>query len=306
MELSFGIKTTPMRIDYRRIVDIWREADGIPEIGHAWLWDHFLPLRGPATDPVHESWTLLAALAAQTTRLQLGVMVTSNAARPPAVLGKMAATVDQISDGRLILGLGVGGTRQPADIPNPAVREYAAYGLPLVSAGAGVARFAEACTIVRRLWSGEVFDFAGQHYQLTQAVCQPPPVQRPGPPLLLAGWGDRTLAVIAEHADIWNIPGPPHGQIEFLVERSRRLDEKCEAIGRDPATLVRSVQMIVSADDAASCRAAISELTSAGFSHFVLAPALPDPTGAARWLADEIIRPARAAGTPIRESATPR
>src|SRR5215472_8437366 len=105
MKLSFGIKTSPMRTDYRGIVDVWREADRIPEIEHAWVWDHFVPLVGPATDAVHEGWTLLSALAAQTTRLRLGVMVTSNAARPPAVLGKMAATVDHISAGRLLLGL---------------------------------------------------------------------------------------------------------------------------------------------------------------------------------------------------------
>jgi hypothetical protein len=142
MTLSFGIKTSPMRTDIASIVEVWREADMIPEIGHAWLWDHFLPLRGSPSDPVHEGWTLLGALAALTDRLRLGLMVTSNAVRPPAVLAKMAATVDQISHGRLIVGVGVGGTQQPADVPNPAVAEYAAYGLPLVppAQGAGSPR----------------------------------------------------------------------------------------------------------------------------------------------------------------------
>ena len=295
MDLSFGIKTSPMRTDYRAILDVWLEADGIPEIQHAWVWDHFVPLVGPATDAIHEGWTLLSALAARTTRLRLGVMVTSNAARPPAVLAKMAATVDHISAGRLILGLGVGGTRQPEGVANPAIREYDAYGLALVAPAVGVGRLAETCAIVRRMWTGEVFDFAGRHYQLTQAVCQPPPVQRPGPALLLGGWGDRTLGVVAEHADIWNIPGPPHGPVDHLLERSRRLDERCRAIGRDPGAIVRSTQLIVSYDDPGASRAAIQQLAAGGFAMFVLALPTPYPPGAARWAADEIIRPVRAA-----------
>jgi alkanesulfonate monooxygenase SsuD/methylene tetrahydromethanopterin reductase-like flavin-dependent oxidoreductase (luciferase family) len=295
MELSFGIKTSPMRTGYREILDVWAEADGVPEIEHAWVWDHFVPLVGPATDAVHEGWTLLSALAARTSRLRLGVMVTGNAARPPAVLAKMAATVDHISGGRLILGLGVGGTRQPDGVANPAVQEYEAYGLPLVVPAVGVGRLAEACAIVRRMWTGEPFDFAGRHYQLTGAVCQPPPVQRPGPPLLIGGWGDRTLAVVAEHADVWNIPGPPHGTVEHLVERNRRLDECCRAVGRDPRTIVRSTQMIVSYDDPAASRDAIRALVDAGFTMFVLALPTPYPPGVARWATDEVIRPVRAA-----------
>ena len=293
MSLSFGIKTSPMRTSYQSIVDVWREADGIPEIEHAWVWDHFVPLVGAATDPVHEGWMLLSALAAQTTRLRLGVMVTSNAARPPAVLGKMAATVDHISNGRLIFGLGVGGTRQPLAVNNPAVREYGAYGLPLPPAREGIARLDETCQILRRMWTGEPFEFAGEHYQLTGAVCSPPPVQRPGPPLLIGGWGDRTLGVVARHADIWNIPGPPHNPVDYLVERSRRLDEQCAAVGRDPQGIVRSVQLIVSYDDPAVSVAAIRQLTAAGFGMVVLALPTPYPRGAASWAAERIMQPGR-------------
>ena len=130
--ITFGLKTSPVHTTYEQIQRSWLQADQVPEIAHAWLWDHMLPLTGPKDGNIFEGWTLLAALAAQTTRLRLGLMVTSNRIRPPAVLGKMATTVDVISNGRLVLGIGVGGTHQPpgsGGIPgdNPAIAEFAAY-----------------------------------------------------------------------------------------------------------------------------------------------------------------------------------
>lgn len=293
--LSFGIKTTPMRAGYDEIRRVWREADSLEQIEHAWLWDHFLPLFAPPTDPVLEGWTLLAALAGQTERLGVGLLVTNNSARPPAVLAKMAATTDVISGGRLTLGIGVGGTVQPDGVDNPAVPEFRAYGLPLPRPAEGIARLAEAITIIRRLWRSGPFDFEGQHYRLEQAVCEPKPVQRPGPPLLVGGWGDRTLRLVAESADIWNIPGPPHRSVEHIAQRNDVLNRHCADIGRDPDTIVRSTQMIVSYDDPAASRAAIDELARIGVTHIVLAPLPPYPDGVARWLVDEIIEPAKAA-----------
>jgi alkanesulfonate monooxygenase SsuD/methylene tetrahydromethanopterin reductase-like flavin-dependent oxidoreductase (luciferase family) len=289
--LSFGIKTSPMRTTYADILRVWREADAIPAIEHAWLWDHFLPLFRDPSEPVHEGWTLLAALAGQTERLRLGLMVTSNAVRPPAVLAKMAATVDVISSGRLVFGIGVGGTRQPTNVDNPAVREYAAYGLPLVSPAEGIARLAEACTIVRRLWKGDAFDFEGRFYHLDGAICRPTPTQRPGPPLMIGGSGTRTLRVVAEHADIWNVPGPPHATIEQLAGRTRVLDEHCAAIGRDPGEIPRSTQIIVSYDDPGSTRGVIRQLIDVGFTHIVLGLPTPYPRGVAAWAAAELVTP---------------
>ena len=135
--VTFGIKTTPMRVPYEEILRVWQEADDLPEIADAWLWDHLMPVAGPKDGQILEGWTLLSALAARTQRLRLGLLVTSNRIRPPAVLGKIATTVDVISRGRLIMGLGVGGTPQPPNAggiagENPAVAEYAAYGLTFV------------------------------------------------------------------------------------------------------------------------------------------------------------------------------
>src|ERR1700730_6863044 len=104
--LSFGIKTSQMGNPYDDTLRVWREADQIPVIEHAWLWDHMVPLRGDIGGAALEAWTLLAALAAQTTRLELGVIVTSNRLRYPTVLAKMAATVDVIAEGRLVFGIG--------------------------------------------------------------------------------------------------------------------------------------------------------------------------------------------------------
>jgi alkanesulfonate monooxygenase SsuD/methylene tetrahydromethanopterin reductase-like flavin-dependent oxidoreductase (luciferase family) len=225
------------------------------------------------------------------------LLVTSNRVRPPAVLGKIASTVDVISHGRLIMGLGAGGTHQPAGAggvagQNPAVREYAAYGT-LVASAEGIARLAATVAILKRMWTEEVFDFTGRYYALEGNRNEPKPVQRPGPPLLLGGWGTRMLRLIAEQADIWNIPGPPHNSVDFLRDRSRMLDEHCAAIGRDPAETTQSVQYIVSYDDVSAARKAIEELIEAGMNHIVLGLRTPYPDGVAHWVAEEIIRPVR-------------
>jgi alkanesulfonate monooxygenase SsuD/methylene tetrahydromethanopterin reductase-like flavin-dependent oxidoreductase (luciferase family) len=285
--LSFGIKTSQMGVTYEEILKVWREADTIPVLEHAWLWDHMVPLRGDITGAALEAWTLLAALAAQTNRLRLGVIVTSNRLRSPTLLAKMAATVDIIAEGRLDFGIGVGGSR--VAVENPAVREFEAYGVPLVSPGEAVRDLAESCDIIRRMWTeDEPFDFDGHSIQLRGAVCEPKPLQKPHPPILIGGAGDRVLRIVAEHADIWNYPGTPQ---EFR-KRDQVLNEHCAAIGRDPNEIVRSMQTIVRCDDPgapAATRALVLEMIDAGVTHLVLAAILSGRP--VQWLADEIIEP---------------
>ncbi|MFJ4674742.1 LLM class flavin-dependent oxidoreductase [Kitasatospora sp. NPDC088783] len=297
--VTFGIKTTPMRVAYEDVLRVWQEADALPEIADAWLWDHLMPIAGPRNGQILEGWTLLSALAAQTQRLRLGLLVTSNRIRRPAVLGKIATTVDVISRGRLIMGLGVGGTHQPPDAggvtgENPAVAEYDAYGLTLVPPAEGIARLAETVTILKRMWTEEAFDFHGRYYTLKGNRNEPKPVQQPGPPLLIGGWGTRTLRLVAEHADIWNIPGPPHNTLDYIIQRSRVLDAHCAAIGRDRRTITRSVQYTVSYDDLAGDRRSVLDLIGAGLTHIVLSLRSPYPPQAAQRLVDEIITPVRA------------
>jgi alkanesulfonate monooxygenase SsuD/methylene tetrahydromethanopterin reductase-like flavin-dependent oxidoreductase (luciferase family) len=296
--LSFGIKTSQMGIGYPEIVRIWREADQVPVFEHAWLWDHLVPLRGDIRAGALEAWTLLAALAAQTSRLRLGVLVTSNRLRSPTLLAKMAATVDVISGGRLILGIGAGGSAVPME-HNPAAREFAAYGVPLVPPGRAVRDLGESLDIIKRMWtSAEPFDFTGPAIQLTGAICEPKPVQRPHPPVMIGGQGERLLRVVAEHAGIWTYPGPPDAQFR---QRDQVLREHCAAIGRDPAEITRSMQLIVRCDEPGAvpaARATLLEMIGAGVSHLVIAALLGGRP--VQWLADEVVYPVLAeAGQPV-------
>jgi alkanesulfonate monooxygenase SsuD/methylene tetrahydromethanopterin reductase-like flavin-dependent oxidoreductase (luciferase family) len=286
--LSFGVKTSQMGLSYEQILTVWREADQIPVFEHAWLWDHMVPLRGDVTGAALEAWTLLPALAAQTSRLRLGVIVTSNRLRSPTLLAKMAATVDIIAAGRLVFGIGAGGSRVAGQ--NPAVREYEAYGVPLVSPGEAVRDLAQTCEIVRRMWTEDApFDFDGPSLRLRGAVCEPKPVQQPCPPIMIGGSGDRMLRVVAEHADIWNYPGPPSPEFR---QRDQALKDHCAAIGRDTNEITRSMQTIVRCDDPdapAATRALLLEMVDAGVTHLVLAAILGSRS--LRWLANEIVEP---------------
>jgi alkanesulfonate monooxygenase SsuD/methylene tetrahydromethanopterin reductase-like flavin-dependent oxidoreductase (luciferase family) len=281
--VSFGIATAPQQVTYLDVQRVWREADTIPEIEHAWLFDHLLPIAGDQKGPIFEGWTLLSALAAQTERLRLGLLVTSNRIRPPAMLAKIAATVDIVSGGRLDFGIGAGSR---TSIPW-ARREYDANGLPYHDAAYAVGSLAEACTVIRRLWTEEEpFDFDGSYLHLTGAYCNPKPVQRPYPPIMIGGAASATLRVVAEHADVWNIPGRDAAE---LVARSALLDRFCAEIGRDPAEITRSVIQPVSYENPVGTRDSIAAAVDVGFRHVVLALPAPYPDSVARWVADEII-----------------
>jgi alkanesulfonate monooxygenase SsuD/methylene tetrahydromethanopterin reductase-like flavin-dependent oxidoreductase (luciferase family) len=279
----FGIGTPPSQVSYRDVLRVWREADTIPQIEHAWLFDHLMPIGGDPNGPTFEGWTLLSALAAQTDRLRLGLLVTSNRFRPPAMLAKIAATVDVVSGGRLEFGIGAG-SRPGHPV---ARREYEAHGLPFHDSAYAVGSLAEACTVIRRLWAeAEPFDFDGTYLHLTGAFCNPKPLQRPHPPILIGGRSTATLRVVAEHADVWNIPG---GDIDDAVRRGALLDRFCAEIGRDPASITRSIFLPVSYDHPGSTRDSIAEAIDAGFRHIVLGLPAPYPENVARWVTSELI-----------------
>lgn len=285
--VSFGVMTAPQNVGYTEVARAWAEADATPEIEHAWLFDHLMPIGGDLDGPILEGWTLLAALAAQTRRLRLGLLVTSNRIRPPALLAKIATTVDVVSDGRLDLGIGVGSR---PDVPW-ARREYDAFGLPYVETREAITALREALPLIRRIWSEDApFDVDGEVVRVTGAFQNPKPVQSQGPPVMVGGRSAAVLRIAAEHADLWNIPG---GDLDDAVSRSRLLDRYCADLGRDPADITRSIHLGVSYDRPDDTRAAIRAAIDAGFTHVVLGLGAPYPDGVSEWVAEELIRPFR-------------
>ncbi|MGE0136891.1 MAG: TIGR03560 family F420-dependent LLM class oxidoreductase [Ilumatobacteraceae bacterium] len=196
-----------------------------------WVSDHFMGVEPTVDVPVLECWTVVTALAAAVPRLRLGTLVLGNGYRHPAVVAKMAATLDHVSAGRFVLGLGAGWQ----------ANEHAAFGLPFPPPGERLARLDEACAVIRSLITQERTTLPGRYYQLHDAPLSPKPVQQ-CLPLLVGGSGERvTIPLAARWADEWNYWGTP---AEF-GHRSRILDRACAAVGRDPSTIRRSVQAVV-------------------------------------------------------------
>ncbi len=233
----------PAPAPWETLLSQWEHVEATGWDG-AWIMDHFMPVGAPADAPVSEAWTALAALAARVPRIRLGTMVTGNTYRHPAVLAKMAATVDDVSGGRLVLGLGAGWQRD----------EHDAYGIELPAVPERLARLEEAVRVILALFAEERASVAGRHYRLSGAPLAPKPVQRPGPPLLIGGGGERvTLRIAARYADEWNVWGLP----EQIAAKSAVLDRHCEREGRDPGSIRRTAcaQLLVTDDPAEAERA---------------------------------------------------
>ncbi|HEY2280034.1 MAG TPA: LLM class flavin-dependent oxidoreductase [Streptosporangiaceae bacterium] len=193
-----------------------------------WLADHYMPNTGdttPVRGDVYECWALLPALAAVTERVRIGTLVSPTSVHHPALLAKRAATIDQLSGGRFVLGLGAGWQ----------LNEHHAYGIELEPPGKRVSRFEEAITIVRSMLADDTTTFAGEFYHFIDAPADPKPVQAPLP-LLVGTRGPRMLRITARHANEWNAWHLPD-----LADRVQALAEACEKTGRDPATMWRSV-----------------------------------------------------------------
>ncbi|CAN5615794.1 LLM class flavin-dependent oxidoreductase [soil metagenome] len=216
-------------------------TDLLEEVRHAeatgwdgiYVADHFMgdaTSFGPSETPTFESTATLAALASATERMRLGTLVLGNTYRHPAVVAKWASTVDHVSGGRLVLGIGAGWQQN----------EHDQYGIELPDPGPRVERFEEACWVLRSLLGDVRTTVLGDHYRLIEAVSEPKPVQ-PALPLLIGAKGDRMLGVVARHADEWNMWGLP----DTIAERAAVLAQRCEAEGRDPATIDRSCQALV-------------------------------------------------------------
>jgi probable F420-dependent oxidoreductase len=214
------------------VLDAARTADDAGWYG-LWLADHYMPNSGditPARGDIYECWALLPAVAAVTERIRMGTLVSPTSVHHPALLAKRASTIDRLSGGRMVLGLGAGWQ----------VNEHHAYGIELEPPGKRVNRFEEAIQIVRSMLSQESTTFHGACYDITDAPCDPKPVQSPLP-LLVGTRSPRMLGITARHADAWNTWGTP----EQAAASRASLIRTCYAAGREPATMWTSINALV-------------------------------------------------------------
>jgi F420-dependent oxidoreductase-like protein len=197
-----------------------------------WLNDHLYGIPGPQV-PIMEAWTTLAAVAAVTSRVQLGTLVSPVGFRNPALLAKMAATLDNIAAGRVIVGLGCGWFQM----------EYAGYGYPFPSVQDRLEQLEEAVVLMKKLWTEPQPTFNGKHFRTESVFCEPKPVQQPRPPILIGGGGEKVLLrIAAQHADIWNNLAVNQANLAHKIER---LHAHCDTVHRDPARLAISQQCMV-------------------------------------------------------------
>ena len=241
--VRIGLKLSQQNTDVAELRDIWQVGDE-GGFDHLWIFDHFAAIMADPALDVLEGWTLLGAMAEATTRVRIGCMVTGNTYRHPAVLAKMAVTIDHLSGGRLEFGIGAAW----AEI------EHDMLGIEFGSTGQRVAWLEEACEVIKSLFTEERTTYEGARYTLRDAIANPKPMQRPHPPFWIGGRGERkTLRVIAKHADVWNAPG---GEPDEVARLAGILDAHCADVGRDPAEIRRSVQIRYAGDDEALLRSA--------------------------------------------------
>jgi F420-dependent oxidoreductase-like protein len=238
-QIRFGVHAGPQGATFDQLLELWQRAE---QLDYDWVsvFDHFMPIFGPNPDgPCFEGVTMMAALAAHTERIRVGMLVTGVTYRHPAVAANMAATIDHISGGRAEYGVGAAWFE----------KEHDQYGIPFPRIGIRMDMLDEACRVMRGLWSEERFSFEGKHYQLTDAQMDPKPVQE-HMPLVIGGSGEkRTLRIVAEHGDVWNTF---HGDLDVFKHKLDVLAGHCADVGRDPADIRKSLtfRAILSEDEA--------------------------------------------------------
>ncbi len=234
--MRYGIKTAPQHCTWQEMLDIWTLADQGEVFESAWNFDHFYPLAGDVTGPCMEGWVTLAALAQATNRIRIGCMVNGIHYRHPAVVANMAASLDIVSEGRLELGLGAGWHEG----------ESTAYGIDLGTLTERFDRFDEGVEIIDSLLTKQSTTFDGKYFQITDALCEPKPVQGPRPPIVIGGGGEkRTLRTVARWAQHWNLPFAKPDQ---FTHKNEVLLGHCEAVDRNPTEITRSVQIALTPD----------------------------------------------------------
>lgn len=261
---------------------IWKIADEA-RFDHCWAMDHLASIGGIGEDrPIFDGWELLAAMAAATTHVRIGLLVTGITYRNPALLAKIATTVDHLSDGRLEFGIGAAW----------AANEHEMYGISGLDHRVGL--FSEGLQVIRSLWTEERTNFDGRYFKMSNAVANPKPVQQPYPPIWVGSGGPAMIKLTARHADVWNVSGSAGRDVDSAVAASHQLDEACAAIGRDPAEIRRSVQ-IAAGGDPSEIIDRVHGFATAGFTEVIIMlsggnmPTNSDPVNTAAMLAERVL-----------------
>jgi F420-dependent oxidoreductase-like protein len=245
--MRFGLQKPNFNFDYRgddtsQIIDSVKKLATTAEINgfdSFWVMDHFhqIPMIGKVDEPMLESWTTLSVVAGLTTKIKLGTLVTGIMYRYPAVLAKVAATLDVLSKGRLFMGIGAAWNEDESN----------AYGIHFPPAGERLSRLEEAIQIIHKMWTEEPSaSFNGKYYQIHNAYCNPKPIQKPSPPILVGGGGERkTLKIVAKYADACNL----FGSAETVKRKLNILKEHCKTVGRDYDSILKTKLGIIVVED---------------------------------------------------------
>lgn len=245
--MQFGLQKPIFTFDYRgddtsQIIDSLKKLATTAEnngFDSFWVMDHFhqIPMIGKVEEPMLESWTTLSVVAGLTTKIKLGTLVTGIMYRYPAILAKVAATLDVLSKGRLFMGIGAAWNEEESN----------AYGIHFPAASERMSRLEEAIQIIRKMWTEEPSaSFNGIYYQIRNAYCNPKPIQKPSPPILVGGSGERkTLKIVAKYADACNL----FGSAETVKRKLNILKEHCKSVGRDYNSILKTKLGIIVVED---------------------------------------------------------
>jgi F420-dependent oxidoreductase-like protein len=295
MKLGISMGGFPMGIEAARMAPLLsRLARSADEAGFDSLWtmDHFfqIPITGqPPEAPLLEAYAVLAFLAAETKRIRLGTMVTCVAYRHPGVLIKAVTSIDVLSGGRVIFGVGAGAPFNELP-PGRSPRDFEAYGLgiPFPQLAERFERLEEVVEIAVQMWRGDETPYEGTHYQLLRPLNSPNTLQRPHPPILIAGSGEqKTLRLVARHGDMCNLFDlPGTGFADDLKHKLEVLGSHCEALGRDYDTIEKTVSTFVDPDeDRARVLDHLADLANLGIDHAMVSARRPWDEATLDWVA---------------------
>jgi F420-dependent oxidoreductase-like protein len=232
-KIKFGLLIPQQSLDFLTITKISRKCERLG-FDSVWLVDHLLPYDTPRVSisvPMLESWTTLAALSRETSALKIGPLVTCNIFRRPQILAKMGATLDVISGGRLLFGIGACWFKT----------EFDQYGMRFPKINERIDRLKESIEIIKSMWTKDKTSFSGKYYSVNEAVCEPKPVQKPHPQFWIGAEGEKMLRVVAQYADVWNFASDinPYA-VEEYKEKKELLDNLCKEYQRDPDEIEQS------------------------------------------------------------------